>query len=90
MNVEKNLKIIKFVLIIVGIIGTLLIGITSYLKYQYIDFEGNDFIIHVILPLCVIPMIILFLTGGYFILKKVLITEDKKRKDYLKNNETHN
>lgn len=85
MNVEKNLKIIKIVLIIVGIVGTLLIGVTSYLKYLYFDFEGNDFIIHIVLPLCVIPLIILFLTGGYFILKKVLVLEDKKRKEYLKN-----
>lgn len=85
MNVEKNLKIIKIVLIIVGIVGILLIGVTSYLKYLYFDFEGNDFIIHIVLPLCVIPLIILFLTGGYFILKKVLVLEDKKRKEYLKN-----
>lgn len=85
MNVDKNLKIIKIVLIIAGIIGTLLIGVTSYLKYLYFDLEGNDFIIHIVLPLCVIPLIILFLTGGYFILKKVLVSEDKKRKDYQKN-----
>lgn len=85
MNVEKNLKIIKIVLIIAGIIGTLLIGVTSYLKYLYFDLEGNDFVIHIVLPLCVIPIIILFLTGGYFILKKVLVSEDKKRKDYQKN-----
>lgn len=86
MNVEKNLKIIKIVLIIAGIIATLLIGVTSYLKYLYFDLEGNDFIIHIVLPLLVIPMIILFLTGGYFILKKILVSEDKKRKDYQKTN----
>lgn len=85
MNLEKNLKIIKIVLIIAGLIATLLIGGTSYLKYLYFDLEGNDFIIHIVLPLLVIPMIILFLTGGYFILKKILVSEDKKRKDYQKN-----
>lgn len=84
MNLEKNLKIIKIVLIIAGLIATLPIGATSYLKYLYFDLEGNDFIIHIVLPLLVIPMIILFLTGGYFILKKILVSEDKKRKDYQK------
>lgn len=79
MNVENKLKLIKLVLTIAGALATLLILAISYIKYTSFELEGNDLLFHIIIPMCVIPVILIFLIVGYFIIKKYLLLEAHKK-----------